>query len=130
MIMKMIFYNEDNGNFFSYLLDNINYKIFTCYKLILSFNNLKNNFSFYSISCASFIVIVLNLVFYFYNISKIKNELIKNAPTSGKIKNEMKNEIKKIINKINIRLEPIKRKKNIKEEKKNIIHLIPIKAKK
>ena len=110
---KNDFLYEDNGNFFSYLLDNINYKIFICYRLILSFNNFKNNISFYSILCASFIVICLNLVFYCYVISKIKIELFKNAPTSEKIKNEKKKGLirQKTINKIyDIHLEPTKRK--------------------
>jgi hypothetical protein len=32
---------EDDGNFESYLLDNINYKIFICYKLFFNVENLK-----------------------------------------------------------------------------------------
>ena len=61
--------NEDNflyenGNFFTYLLDNINYNIFKCYKLLSSFNNLKNNYSFYGI-LGFFFQLLLSILFSF-----------------------------------------------------------------
>lgn len=52
----------DNGNFFTYLEDNINYKIFKYYSLI-NFNNLKSLFVFYVISAVFLIIIVLSFIF-------------------------------------------------------------------
>ena len=40
---------EEKSNFWNYILDNINYKIFKCYDLFLSFDNLKENIGFYFI---------------------------------------------------------------------------------
>ncbi len=52
----------DNGNFFNYLEDNINYKIFKYYSLI-NFNNLKSLFAFYELSAVFLIIIVLSFIF-------------------------------------------------------------------
>ena len=41
------YFEEKDGNFFDYLLDNINYKIFKCYKLLLNIKNIKKNIPFY-----------------------------------------------------------------------------------
>ena len=42
------FIEEDDENFATYLLDNINYKIFRCFKLFFDFGNLKNTTLFIS----------------------------------------------------------------------------------
>ena len=52
----------DNGYFFIYLEDNINYKIFKYYSLI-NFNNLKSLFAFYELSAVFLIIIVLSFIF-------------------------------------------------------------------
>ena len=101
---------EDKDNFFNYLLDNINYKIFICYGLISSFNNLKNNISFYVILFIILINIIFNLVFYFYSISKLKRFLFRDVPTQEKIKIDT---LKKLMKQktINHIKEPIRKKK-------------------
>ena len=57
---KNYFPNEDEekGNLLNYLLDNINYKPFKCLTLLFSFDNLKNNYGFYSQIIIIFIIII------------------------------------------------------------------------
>ena len=109
---------DDDNNFLSYLLDNINYEIFVCYRLFFSFDNLKKNISFYFILIISLIIMSFNLVFYFYMISKIKDLLYEVLPTPEKIKLETKKQIvrhKSFRENENI-LEPIKK---IRKESEN-----------
>ena len=68
---------EDNGNFITYLLDNINYNIFKCFNLLSSFDNLKNNYSFYTISGLFVIILGLNFTFIFYSIPSLRYSLLK-----------------------------------------------------
>ena len=86
---------EEEANFWNYILDNINYKIFKCYDLFLSFDNLKENIGFY-FSIVIFIAIILNnLIFYLYGISKILRLMYKSIPKEENIKNEIKKELSK-----------------------------------
>jgi hypothetical protein len=71
--------NEDNyflfnetGNLFDYLLDNINYGLFKCFKLLFNCQNLEKNISFYSMIIISFILLIMNTKFYTFNLSKLK----------------------------------------------------------
>jgi hypothetical protein len=90
------FLAEDNGNFFSYLLDNINYKIFKCYILWRSFSNLQYNIAFYTILGIIVIVIVLNLVFIFHTLPTLKGLIIKEIPTKESLRRDILEELKKI----------------------------------
>ena len=74
---------EDDNNFFSYLLDNINYKIFKCYKLILSFSNLKNNYAFYAIIFIAFLAIITNIYFCLFGIKNIRSLALKYYPSQN-----------------------------------------------
>ena len=69
---KDLLIEEDDGNFFTYLLDNINYKIFKCYKLFFDFDNLKYNFAFYTFSILFLIMLIIDLIFFLYSIPKLK----------------------------------------------------------
>ncbi len=89
------FLNEDDVKFISYLLDKINYKIFQCYKVIISLDNLKDNLALYIILLAFFPVITLNLIFLFYSLPKLRKSMYNNAPTPDKVKNEVIRELKK-----------------------------------
>ena len=84
------FLKEDDGNFISYLLDNINYKIFKCYKLLLSFENIKANFSFYTILSVFVAILILDFIFYFHSIKKLKILMYKESPINNKIITETK----------------------------------------
>ena len=81
---------EDNENFFTYLLDNINYKIFKCFELIFKFDNLKNNFAFYMAIIFFIIFIIIDFIFFLYSVPKLKSNLIK---VVLKIKNKQINAI-------------------------------------
>ena len=86
---------EEKANFWNYILDNINYKIFKCYNLFLSLDNIKENFGFY-ISIIIFISITLNiLIFYFCGIPKIIRLMNKTIPKEENLKNEIKKQLSK-----------------------------------
>jgi len=86
---------EEETNFWNYILDNINYKIFKCYDLFLSFDNLKENIGFY-FSIAIFITITLNnFIFYFCGIPRIIRLMYKSIPKEDKVKNEMEKQLLK-----------------------------------
>ena len=104
---------EDDGGFFDYLLDNINYKIFKCYNLVFIIDNLITNISFYIMILSLLIIIIINIKFYFCDLSKIKILCVKNSILdkiifASKPKEKQKINIK---SKINI-LEPSKKKSN------------------
>ena len=90
-----IFLDSDDDNFLSYLLDNINYKIFKCFKIFLIFDNLKNSYAFYTMIFIFFIVIINCFSFFFYSIRNIRRLMMKYYPTKQKVNNELINELKK-----------------------------------
>ena len=111
---------EDNGNFVSYFLDNINYKVFKCHSLISSFENLKNNYAFYGILGIFLVIVILNISFYCYSLPKLKSILLSEAPTDEKIREELISQLKSIRkNSIANVLNPIKKSKKKKKRKKS-----------
>ena len=86
---------EENGNYFSYLLDYINYKIFECYKL-LDFEKIKKSYVFYALLTLFFIVILNNIFFYCIGIPNIRKIMNKNFPSEDKVKIDTIKELKKI----------------------------------
>ena len=120
------FLNEDDGNFISYLLDKINYKIFQCYKIIKSFDNLKINLAFYIILLVFFALTIINFIFLFYSLPKLIKTMYINAPTPSKVKKEVIMELKRLRNlERNTPLSPSKKKK-----RKSMIMLKRIKSQK
>ena len=111
---------EDDGNFLSYFLDNINYKVFKCHSLISSFEKLKSNYAFYGILGIFLVILILNISFYCYSLPKLKSTLLSEAPTKEKIREELINQLKSIRKKTNDNiLNPIKKKKKKKKRKKH-----------
>ena len=101
---------EDDENFINYLLDKINYKIFTCSQLIKSFDNLKNNYAFYTIIGLFLVVVILNFVFFFYSLFKMKKKMFVKAPNPAEIKKEELKELNKFMNmENNTPLNPLKK---------------------
>ena len=84
---------EEDGNFLSYFLDNINYNVFKCYNLISSFGNLKNNYAFWTILGVTIVLITINLIFYLYTIPFMKKSMLNNTPTSEKVRNQVIQEL-------------------------------------
>ena len=118
------FFSEEEVDFLTYLLNQINYKIFKCYKTLSSFENLKYNFYFYIGMGYIFINIILIFIFYFKEISVIKLIISKNIPTNKKIKIEIQKELikqreanRRKNNKIKLLINK-KGKNNIKRNKK------------
>ena len=121
-----IFIIEDDEDFFGYLLDYINYKIFKCYKLAFNIQNLIINISFYTMILSLFTIIIINIKFYCCDLSKIKilsvkNSIIDKNTFSSKPKDQKANKKSKK----NI-LEPNKKKRN--KFKKKRIKKKPIKT--
>ena len=90
------FLYEDDGNFISYLLDKINYKIFQCYKAIKSLDNLKINLAFYIILLVFFALSIINFIFLFYSLPKLIKMMYVNAPTPSKVRKEVIMELKRL----------------------------------
>ena len=112
------FLEEDDDNFLSYFLDNINYKIFKCYKLLSTFNNLKNNFVFDVILVVFIIILILNLVFCFSSLPTLKKSMLDEMPTDESIKKEVIKELKRIRKSLNSNQNnPIKKNPKIKTKK-------------
>ena len=112
---------EDNNNFFSYILDNINYKIFKCYKLLLDIENLKENYAFYVILSILFIIIILSIYFFTNEMSKIRIIMFKEMPTKQKVKKYLSDN--KLKSRGSILLNPIKKQKRITNRKNNNVAL-------
>ena len=110
--------DEDNflieeGNFITYFLDKINYNIFKCYDLLFSFDNLKNNYAFYSILGLFAIIISLNFIYIFFSLPKIRYLMLKRVISK---KNLLKYMTKKIKRKFIINNPPIKFKEQIQKK--------------
>ena len=87
---------EEDGNFLSYFLDNINYNVFKCYDLISSYENLKNNYAFWTILGVFIILIIINLIFFLYSLPLIKKSMLKETPTFEKKRNDIIQKLLKI----------------------------------
>ena len=97
-IEENYFLVEDNGNFFTYFLDHVNYNVYKCFNLLFSFNNLKDNYAFYAVLGVFLLIIILNLIFVFYSLPTMKKSMLADMPTKQKIKIETKKELIKIRN--------------------------------
>ena len=91
-------YNKKNGsskinqaeeveeNFFSYILDMINYKIIICYKLISNFQNYFYNFGFYSGIGILFIILILGFIYFCLGKKSVKLQYLRHEPKINKNK--------------------------------------------
>ena len=89
------FLSKNDDDFLSYLLDNINYKIFVCANLLFSFKNLKTNIAFYLILSSFLILSFFNFKFLFSGLSKLRIEMFKLIPTNKRVKNTIKEQLSK-----------------------------------
>ena len=110
------FLEEDDGNFVSYLLDNINYKIYKCYKLIYIFDNLKNNHAFYSLISIYITILTINFIFFFYSLPNLKKAMYKDTPCPNKVRLELIKELNKFKNqRASTNLKKKRKKKSFKK---------------
>ena len=118
---------EDNGNFETYLVDNINYRIFKCYKLFFNWKNLVKSKAFYIILTIYFILLIFNFVFIFHSLKKLKlfmaREMFSTKGTlvteSQKINDTQKLNINKFANPKKKKDNPFKSSKGIKNKPKS-----------
>ena len=80
------FKEEAEQNFFIYIIDMINYQIFTCFDNIFNIKNYFYNFGFYIGFCLVLVILVSMLVFLFYGKKNIKLEYLHKEPNMKKIK--------------------------------------------
>ena len=111
------FLKEDDGNFITYFLDKVNYKIFKCYLLISILDNLKQNYAFYAIIGIFLAVIIIDIIFLSYSIRRLKISMIKNIPTNEKLREDIIKELKRIKNLIKIPKTNPNSKKNLESIK-------------
>ena len=104
---------EDNGNFISYLLDNINYKIFQCYHLLSKIKNLTHNYAFFVIAGVSLVLLIIDILYFCYIIPKIICSILREAPTPQRVREDTRKELIRIknLNRFNIIKEPPRKKK-------------------
>ena len=93
------FFSVEKNNFFNYLYDYINYKIFKCYKLLLVFDNLKKNAFFYIVLIIFIIIICVNIIFYIFGIRNIRKMAMKHIPSQINIKIKIIKELQNLKNK-------------------------------
>ena len=105
------FFGETSDEIIDYFLDKINYKIFNCYHLLLSFDNLIKNPPFYVIIIIFIISIIYTVIFLFVGISNIRIYMHKEIPTKLKLRELIIEHLKEMKKKNkNNELEPPKKK--------------------
>ena len=90
---------EVEENFFSYILDMINYKIIICYKLISHFQNYFYNFGFYTGIGILFIILILGFIYFCLGKKSVKLQYLRHEPKINE--NKFKKNIDIIPNKNN-----------------------------
>ena len=115
------YFGADDGNFGTYLLDNINYKPFNCGKLLLLPNIIKYNYSFYIIIFILIVIIFITIEFFSYRLLKIRVYLFKESPIEQRLrKSKIKTEKKITLNNRLISSNVSNVKKNNDEPKVNL----------
>ena len=71
---------EVEENFFSYILDMINYKIIICHKLLLNFKNYFNNYGFYTGIGILAIILIFSSIYICLGKNSIKIQYLHHAP--------------------------------------------------
>ena len=136
------FFEEVEHNFFIYLIDLINYQVFTCHKLIFQKKSYINNAGFYVGISLLFLITVMISIFIKNGNKHIRIAYFKNEPDDLEIKNQERNFAlkdkkvipKKIIHrkktynkKTKIKFEEIKKSSNPPKKKNiSILNIIKI----
>ena len=114
---------EDDSNFLCYLLDNINYRIFKCYKLFFNFSNLKKIYPFYIIIIIYIILSIINFIFICHSLKRLKIYLAREMFEDKTKKSEIILETKKSKDNIDLNINklsnPNKKYKTMGEKKSN-----------
>ena len=131
---------EVEKNFFSYIVDMINYQIITCYTNFFDINNYFHNYGLYTGFFLTLIILISMIVFIFYGNNIVKRQFLHKEPDMKRIKeleinfnknfetknviHHKKNKIKKLFYKKeffmnNLISNPLKKKK-IRKKKGNL----------
>ena len=98
---------EDDNNFFNYVLDKINYEIYKCYSLLYVFDNYRRKIIFYVLIIIFLIYVILIIRFFTHRIFCIRRTIINNIKKSKKLL--LSKSIKKLKSS-NIKNNPVKHK--------------------
>ena len=104
-----------------YILDNINFKIFKCYYLIISFDNIVKNPAFYIIIIIFIISLFCSVTFFFVGISNIRVLMYKELPTKMKLRELILQHIREMKNIKRNNLNNNTNDKNLDPPKKKIV---------
>ena len=77
--------NEEKISYSEFFLSFMNYRIITCYDLLLNKKNLINNIGFYFGIVDTGSCFILSIFFIIFGIKKLKNDVYNNIPTSTKL---------------------------------------------
>ena len=117
------FLKQDNGNYFSYILDNINYKIVKCYNLLSSFDNIKSNYSFYVMQVIFISILFLDFRYYNNTIKQLKLIIFHVSPLMKKMQQKKYNpKIKSEKQKIRPKMKIFRSKQKKKDTKVKYIY--------
>ena len=114
---------ESENNFVTYLLDYINYRVFLCYKLFFNFNNLKKSYPFYIILGIYLLLQIINYIYLFYKLERLKIELTKELTSNQHIMHEQMSNLKKKNSDIKL-ANPNKIKTNLKSSKRRVSNFL------
>ena len=98
---------ENDNNFFNYVLDKINYEIYKCYSLLYVFDNYRRKIIFYVLIIIFLIYVILIIRFFTHRIFCIRRTIINNIKKSKKLL--LSKSIKKLKSS-NIKNNPVKHK--------------------
>ena len=116
---------EADEDFFIYVKDNINYKIFQCYHILLNldFIHLVNNFGFlFGLAVISFFIVCF-FIFFFVFLPRIRIQIFKLIPNKDKLTKKLIERRKKTIN----TMKYIKRDSHLTRNMTNVKRKITIK---
>lgn len=93
---------EDYDNFFSYILDDLNYKIIKCFNLISNIKNFYYNIGFYISSCFIIFNFISLIIFYMLSIKKLRILFYKDIPKENGLELNQKRSINSPVKKQSI----------------------------
>ena len=110
---------EENISYIDYFLSLFNYKIISCYKLLLKKNNYYKNIGFFISSCTLLINLIQMIIYLTCGMNTLRRIIIEGMPNKTKLKQMLNTQLKTEIN--NEISTKIKFKNNEKSQNKSII---------
>ena len=87
---------QEKETFEAYLIDNINYRLFLCYKLFFNAYYIRHTYAFWIILLIFVIVLIFDIVFFQHSLKKLKSYMIKQIPSYSELCKEIFEESKRM----------------------------------